>query len=145
MDSCGQFCDGFRAHLPGKVHPKAVEYSRLVPNVLWCKLLPCSSVLAEIFENDSPTVNDVALFFSPGDFERSTQQYFSLLGLLEMRDMALRSHINGVNLLILSSRRLNLDSCGLEVMESFLWGVYCPAKGHLAVPSLLFSDSQEHD
>ncbi|PQQ09173.1 uncharacterized protein Pyn_03530 [Prunus yedoensis var. nudiflora] len=71
MDSCGQFCDGYRAHLPGKVHPKAVEYSRLVPNVLWCTLLPCSSVLAEIFENDSPTVNDMALFFSPGDFERT--------------------------------------------------------------------------
>ncbi|BFG32872.1 hypothetical protein CerSpe_191460 [Prunus speciosa] len=87
----------------------------------------------------------MALFFSPGDFERSKQQYFSLLGLLEMRDMVLRSHINGVNLLISSSKRLNLDSCGLEVMESFLRGVYCHAKGHLAVPALLFSDSQEHD
>lgn len=74
MVSCGQFCDGFRAHLPGRVHPEAVEYSRLMPNVLQCMLLPCSSVLAEIFENDGPTVNDMALFFSLGDFERSVPE-----------------------------------------------------------------------
>lgn len=71
MVSCGQFCDGFQAHLPGKVHPETVEYSRLMPNVLQYTLLPCSSVLAEIFENDRPTVNDMALLFSPGDFERT--------------------------------------------------------------------------
>ncbi|KAH0975799.1 hypothetical protein GBA52_017698 [Prunus armeniaca] len=74
MVSCGQFCDGFQAHLPGKVHPETVEYSRLMPNVLQYTLLPCSSVLAEIFENDRPTVNDMALLFSPGDFERSVPE-----------------------------------------------------------------------
>ncbi|KAM1679270.1 hypothetical protein TB2_039150 [Malus domestica] len=139
--ACGQFYDGFRAHIPEKVHPKALECSRLMPNVLRCTLLPCCDCWAEIFQNYSPTVNDMALFFSPGDFERSKQQYFSLLELLETRDMALRTDINGVSLLIFSSKRLDTDSYGSDV-ESFLWGAYYPAKGRLAAPPLLNYDSQ---
>ncbi|CAN6714149.1 unnamed protein product [Malus baccata var. baccata] len=139
--SCGQFYDGFRAHIPEKVHPKALECSRLMPNVLRCTLLPCCDCWAEIFQNYSPTVNDMALFFSPGDFERSKQQYFSLLELLETRDMALRTDINGVSLLIFSSKRLDTDSYGSDV-ESFLWAAYYPAKGRLAAPPLLNYDSQ---
>lgn len=72
--SCGQFYDGFRAHILEKVHPKALECSRLMPNVLRCTLLPCCDCWAEIFQNYSPTVNDMALFFSPGDFERSVHE-----------------------------------------------------------------------
>ncbi|TQE01584.1 hypothetical protein C1H46_012814 [Malus baccata] len=139
--SSGQFYDGFRAHIPEKVHPKALECSRLMPNVLRCTLLPCCDCWAEIFQNYSPTVNDMALFFSPGDFERSKQQYFSLLELLETRDMALRTDINGVSLLIFSSKRLDTDSYGSDV-DSFLWGAYYPAKGRLAAPPLLNYDSQ---
>lgn len=73
-DSCSQFCDGFLAHLPGKVRHKVLVYTQLMPNVLPCTMLPSCNVWEEIFQNESPTIKDIALFFFPGNFERSVNE-----------------------------------------------------------------------
>ncbi|PRQ16325.1 hypothetical protein RchiOBHm_Chr7g0183011 [Rosa chinensis] len=80
-----------------------------MPNVLPCTMLSCCNVWEEIFQNEIPTIEDIAVFFFPGNFERSKEQYFSLVQVMETQDLILRSLIKGVNLLILSSKRLHLE------------------------------------
>ncbi|XWS47935.1 hypothetical protein CRYUN_Cryun13aG0028700 [Craigia yunnanensis] len=110
--SHSEFFDGFRAHPPGKVHRKALEFSKQMPGVLLCTLLPGSDVWMDVFHDECPNMEDVALFFFPGSFERSKQQYFRLLGHMEAQDLVLKSCIDGVELLIFSSSRLHADLCG---------------------------------
>ncbi|KAL4633490.1 hypothetical protein ACB092_04G126500 [Castanea dentata] len=139
MVSRSEFYDGFLAYLPVTVHPKVFEISKRMPGVLLCTFLPCCNIWVDVFQNVCPTVNDIALYFFPGKFERSKEQYFNLLELVEMQDLVLRSSVNDVELLIFSSKRLHLDSCVLEV-RSFLWGIFRPLEGNLAIPALPFHD-----
>lgn len=61
---CAQY-DGFEGLSPCTVHREAYQYSRKLPAVLNAELLP--SVLIDIFENDCPGLEDVALYFFPSE------------------------------------------------------------------------------
>ncbi|KAF8389709.1 hypothetical protein HHK36_024228 [Tetracentron sinense] len=133
--STGEFYDGFQAHPPGKVSRKAYEFSKQMPGILQFKLQPCCDIWPEIFHMDSPDGYDIALYFFPGDFERSKQRYVHLLELIEMHDWGMRSCLDGVELLIFSSKQLHVDSQRLN-MQFYLWGVYRRVKDNKALLSL---------
>ncbi|TXG51595.1 hypothetical protein EZV62_024119 [Acer yangbiense] len=138
MRSSCKFYDGFHAFLPRKVHCKTLEFSKQMPGVLLCSLLPRSHIYLELFRNDSPNMDDTELFFFPGNFQRSKEQYVSLLGIMEMQDLVLKSCVDSFELLIFSSKSLNANSVEFK-LGSFLWGLYRNVKGNPAV-SLLTHD-----
>ncbi|XP_043705077.1 uncharacterized protein LOC122654875 [Telopea speciosissima] len=128
MSSGSHFYDGFRAHPPGKVSRKAYEFSKKMSGILQFKLQNHSDVWAEVFNSYSPSGCDIALYFFPGDFERSIKMYNALYAYLEMHDFAMRSCLEGVELLIFTSKQLPLDS--RINMEFYLWGVFHHVKGN---------------
>ncbi|KAF8408204.1 hypothetical protein HHK36_007347 [Tetracentron sinense] len=142
-----KFYDGFKSHPPGVVSRKAYEFSKQMPGVLQFKLQPRCDLWAELFQTDCPDGHDIALYFFPGDFERSKQMYDCLLGLIEMHDSVLRSCcFDGVELLIFSSKHLHADSHRLN-MQFYLWGIYRRLKGNEAIYKEhgLFSSSLSYE
>ena len=111
-----------------------------MPLVLQVKLLPRSQVWADLFQNDCPDLNDVALYFSPdknierfvlpSDFcvaisdsvgyavfntcavltYRSKENSACLFELMEVQNSMMKSCINDVELLIFTSKQLHVDS-----------------------------------
>ncbi|XVF54423.1 hypothetical protein PTKIN_Ptkin05aG0179100 [Pterospermum kingtungense] len=136
--SRSEFFDGFQAHPPGRVWHKALQFSKQMPGVLLCSLLPSSDVWMDVFHNECPKMEDVSLYFFAGSFERSKQQYIRLLGQIEAQDLVLKSCIDDVELLIFSSTRLHAESCGLAL--NFLCGVYRPLRSSMVFPQLPFND-----
>jgi hypothetical protein len=59
------FYGGFRAQPPRTVSRQAFEFSQRLPLVLPVTLLPRSQIWADLFQNDCPDLNDIALYFSP--------------------------------------------------------------------------------
>ncbi|XP_057963271.1 uncharacterized protein LOC131154482 isoform X6 [Malania oleifera] len=67
-------CEGFIAHPPAKVSRKAYEFSKQIAGVLLFKLHPRCDFWPEIFQIECPDKNDIALYFYPGNFERTRWQ-----------------------------------------------------------------------
>lgn len=55
------------AHPACKVHPKALSCSQNLPNELKVNLVPQSPLLNDLFGNDAPDFDDIALYFFPTD------------------------------------------------------------------------------
>ncbi|KAF6165069.1 hypothetical protein GIB67_000653 [Kingdonia uniflora] len=126
-----RFCEGFWAHTPCKVSRKAYEFAKEMPGKLKFQLRPRSNVLPEMFYTYPPTMDDVALFFFPGDFNRSQEKYESLLELLEKHDYVITSCLGSVELLVLTSKHLQVDSQMLN-MQFFLWGLFRFMRRHIS-------------
>ncbi|KAH9609500.1 hypothetical protein KSS87_018713 [Heliosperma pusillum] len=104
---CRSF-DGIQAHPPCKVHRKVYDLSKQLPGALQVELLPRLSFWLNLFEDGAPGALDIGLYFlSP---KGSEQNLTSLVGFLDEHDMLLRSEIDGVELLFISSRHLPKDS-----------------------------------
>ncbi|XP_057963266.1 uncharacterized protein LOC131154482 isoform X2 [Malania oleifera] len=116
-------CEGFIAHPPAKVSRKAYEFSKQIAGVLLFKLHPRCDFWPEIFQIECPDKNDIALYFYPGNFERSRRKYSLLLKFIENQDLVLRSCMGCVELLVCASRCLHEDSQKLDG-SFFMWGVY---------------------
>ncbi|XP_022775820.1 uncharacterized protein LOC111317637 isoform X2 [Durio zibethinus] len=143
--SRSEFFDGCLAHPPGKVHHKALEFSKPMPGVLLCTLLPGSDVWVDVFHDDCPNLEDVSLYFFPDSYERSKQQYTHLLGHMETQDLVIRSCVDGVELLIFSSTRLHGDLCGLKLKLKFLCGVCRHLKSNTTFPLLPVDDLKSQE
>ncbi|XP_027902751.1 uncharacterized protein LOC114162934 isoform X2 [Vigna unguiculata] len=59
--------DGFEAQTPCMVNKKAYKLSREMPSVLQLESLPALNVLTDIFPDDSPNLQDIALYFFPSE------------------------------------------------------------------------------
>ncbi|KAJ1402790.1 hypothetical protein SESBI_27781 [Sesbania bispinosa] len=93
-----------------------------MPSVLQLESLPAMNVLTDVFGNDSPSLQDIALYFFPSDnTERSRKKLNSVFILMSAEKSMLRSYIHGVELLVFTSNHLNMDS---RDGEHFLWGVF---------------------
>ncbi|XP_059443572.1 uncharacterized protein LOC132175600 isoform X2 [Corylus avellana] len=111
---------GLQARPPFTVSRKALEFSKRMPPVLQVQLLPRCQMWAELFQNNCPDLNDIALYFFPADnIERSKGNIACLIELMEVQSSMMRSCIDGVELLIFTSKQLHMDS-----QEYFLWGVF---------------------
>lgn len=72
LDTSSKFYDGFWAYLPCKIHRKVLEFSKEMPGVILCSSVPCCNISLEVFQNDMPNIDDIALIFFPGNFQRCT-------------------------------------------------------------------------
>ncbi|XVE56819.1 hypothetical protein DITRI_Ditri04bG0041400 [Diplodiscus trichospermus] len=107
----GEFYGGFQARPPCRVHRKAYEFSLKMPPVLQVNLLPKCHLQADLFQNGCIDLCDMALYFFPVDYlERSQKNYDQLFQLMEIKNSVMLSYIDGVELLIFSSKQLHADS-----------------------------------
>ncbi|KAK7354229.1 hypothetical protein VNO80_19688 [Phaseolus coccineus] len=122
------FYDGFEAQPPFIVNRKAYTCSREMPSVLKLESHTALKVLTDIFQDDSPKLQDIALYFFPSEqTERSRKNLNSLLRFMNGEKSLLRSYINGVELLIFTSNQLGMDTRGAIAAVNhgqFLWGFF---------------------
>ncbi|KAJ4713179.1 Zinc finger, FYVE/PHD-type [Melia azedarach] len=103
----GAFYGWFQARPPCRVRRKVLEFSKKLSSILQVKLFPRSHIWADLFGNDCPDFHDIALYFSPAaNIERSKQNFSRLFELLEIQNSVMRSYIDGVELLIFTSKQL---------------------------------------
>ncbi|KAI3937416.1 hypothetical protein MKW92_004624 [Papaver armeniacum] len=125
--------EGLQAHPPRKVHVKAAKVFKEMPSLLQFKLHPRSDVCVENFNRLCPTKDDIALYFLPGDDERSTKNYHILSDFIVSRDLTMRSCLNDVELLIFTSKKLPAD-CQKIKSKFYLCGVFRSVKKHRPSP-----------
>ncbi|KAH9722164.1 RNase H domain-containing protein [Citrus sinensis] len=107
----GSFYGGFLAQLPRSVHPKVFEFSKKLPKILQVRLLQRDHIWADLFGNDYPDFPDVALYFFPSaNIERSKRNNSCLFDILEIRKSVMICYVDGVELLIFTSKQLDEDS-----------------------------------
>ncbi|KAK7243386.1 hypothetical protein RIF29_38181 [Crotalaria pallida] len=124
--------DEFKAQPPCTVNSKAYKFSSRMPSLLQLESLPMLNVLTEVFQNDCPTLQDIALYFFPSDSTercRSRKNFNSLFELMNAEKLMLRSVTDGVELMVFTSNELNADSRGTVATVNadagyFLWGVF---------------------
>ncbi|TKY73311.1 hypothetical protein E2542_SST02063 [Spatholobus suberectus] len=123
-----KFYDGFEAQPPCTVNRKAYKFSREMPSVLQLESLPAWNVLTDVFQDDSPKLQDIALYFFPSEHtERSRKNLNSILKFMNGEKSMLRSYIDGVELLVFTSNQLDMDSRGAIAAVNaghFLWGIF---------------------
>ncbi|KAK8465857.1 hypothetical protein PHAVU_009G191900 [Phaseolus vulgaris] len=120
--------DGFEAQPPCIVNKKAYKFSREMPSVLHLEAFPALNVLTNIFPDESPKLQDIALYFFPSECtDRFRKDLNDILKFMNDEKAMLRSFIDGVELLVFTSNQLDIDSRGViaEVKGGhFLWGVF---------------------
>ncbi|XP_057493007.1 uncharacterized protein LOC130778505 isoform X2 [Actinidia eriantha] len=119
---------GFLAHMSAKVSRKAYVFTRQIPEVMQFTAHPRCAYWPEIFQLDCPDANDIALYFYPGNFERSRRHYSFLLKLIEKENLVLRSRMGRVELLVFTSKLLHVESQQLDG-NYFMWGFFRRLKG----------------
>ncbi|KAG4392532.1 hypothetical protein GLYMA_04G163100v4 [Glycine max] len=121
-----EFYDGLEAQPPCIVNKKAYKFSTEMPSVLQLESLPVLNALTDIFQDNSPRLQDIALYFFPSELtERKNLD--SILKFLNAEKSMLRSYINGVELLVFTSNQLDMDSKGAIAAVNaghFLWGMF---------------------
>lgn len=99
-----------------------------MPKVLQFTLRPHYDVWPNDLCTDSTFDLGIALYFLPIEFCRTKNKYSGLVELMEKEDLILQSHLNGVNLLIFTSRRLPFDAQGMKG-QVYLWGMFLSSTG----------------
>ncbi|XP_048329114.2 PHD finger-containing protein 6 isoform X1 [Ziziphus jujuba] len=124
MDTSGESLGAYQAQPPSRVHRKAYKFAQTMPPVLHFKLLP----QFELLRNNCLDLQDIALYFFPvDDIERSGQNQEWLFEHMEIQNLMMRSCVEDVELLIFTSKQLNVDSQNVMMMlktERFLFGVF---------------------
>ncbi|XP_054807546.1 uncharacterized protein LOC129309837 isoform X2 [Prosopis cineraria] len=141
--------DGLEALPPCTVHRKAFYHSCKMPSVLEVEPLPISNFLIDLFQSDCPGLQDVALYFFPSDnCERSRQHLNFIFEFLDAKNAMLRSVIDGVELLVFTSKQLDEGSQGtIERLDAknFLWGVFRLKKDDRAIDELTDPEAVDMD
>ncbi|KAM7267968.1 hypothetical protein ACFE04_010134 [Oxalis oulophora] len=96
----------FHAQLPCRVNRKASELSKHIPLMLHVKLVPRKKISTKFFD-----LSHIAMYFIPSDnIERSKKDFTSLFELMESRKSVMLGCINGVDLMIFTSKQLPTDA-----------------------------------
>ncbi|KAL2340701.1 hypothetical protein Fmac_008641 [Flemingia macrophylla] len=89
-----------------------------MPSVFRLESLPALNVLTGIFRDESPKLQDIALFFFPSeDTERSRKNLSSILKFINAKKSLMRSYIGGVEL-------LRAGVIAAVNAGHFLWGIF---------------------
>ncbi|KAI3513342.1 hypothetical protein L1887_20673 [Cichorium endivia] len=112
----------FKAHPPSTVHNKVYETLKKMPENMYFELVPIYQVWEDICRGYCPDKNDIGLYFFPR-FKNSYDKCTSLMEFLWSQNMVMKTYVDGVELLVLSSRFLQLDSQKFEG-SYFLWGLF---------------------
>ncbi|PIN03106.1 hypothetical protein CDL12_24377 [Handroanthus impetiginosus] len=111
-----------QAHPPPQVRRKIYEFAKKIPEVLRFQVVPFKKFWISLFHEHIPGQRDIGLYFFPSDRERS-EDYVSLLKYVSVQNLALRTQIADVELLVFSSKLLPLN-CKRWKGNYFLWGVF---------------------
>ncbi|KAE9587472.1 hypothetical protein Lalb_Chr23g0273991 [Lupinus albus] len=128
--------DGFKAQPPCTVNSKAYKFSSTMPSPLRLESRPTLNVLTDVFQNDCPTLQDIALYFFPLDhIERYRENFNSIFEFMNAEKLMLSSVIDGVELMVFTSNELHVISRGTiatanKDKKHFLWGVFRRIKIH---------------
>ncbi|XLU75661.1 hypothetical protein S245_034714 [Arachis hypogaea] len=147
----GNHYDGFEAHPPSTVNRKAYKFSKRMPQTLQLESLPRLDVLTDVFQNNCPDLQDIALYFFPSnENERFRKDFISMIEFMNAKESMLRSSIQGVELLVFTSNLLNTHSRGTIATAAvhvgcFLWGVFRWSKIGKATETLSNMDPLDMD
>uniref|UniRef100_A0A3Q7GX49 AIPP2-like SPOC-like domain-containing protein n=1 Tax=Solanum lycopersicum TaxID=4081 RepID=A0A3Q7GX49_SOLLC len=111
-----------QAHSPCRVRRKVYEFSGRLPDTLKLELVPRGDIWASLFNGYIPDKEDIGLYFFASERERS-DRYIALVEFMHSKDLVLRTLINDVELIILTSTALCSDSQSWN-SEHFLWGLF---------------------
>ncbi|KAL0379197.1 UNVERIFIED_CONTAM: hypothetical protein Sradi_3225200 [Sesamum radiatum] len=110
------------AHLSNKACSKVSETASAIPPMLEIQVLDKWAVWPKSFTVSPPTAACIALYFFPA-CERDERVFGILLDEVIARDLALKTVIANVELLIFSSRELPIQNWR-QKSKYFLWGVF---------------------
>nr|XP_029124202.1 uncharacterized protein LOC114914824 [Elaeis guineensis] len=94
-----------------------------MPEKLNFKILPRVDSWPQAFQIAPPTYEDIALYFFSSEVGRQKEKYIRLLEHIESRDFAMKTCVDGVELLVYTSKQLPQDSQRIDE-DPFLWGVF---------------------
>lgn len=116
------FNDAFKAHPPSSVHNKVYETLKKMPENIYFELVPKHEVWTDMFPDYCPDNDDIGLYFFPR-FKKRSENSNSIMEFLWRKNLLMRSVLDGVELLVLSSRLLQPHSQEFQG-SYFLWGVF---------------------
>ncbi|KAL0449789.1 UNVERIFIED_CONTAM: hypothetical protein Slati_1535300 [Sesamum latifolium] len=117
-----EICVEILAHLSNKACFKVSEAASALPPMIEIQLLDKCVAWPKSFRVSPPTAASIALYFFPA-CERDERLFDILLDEVIERDLALKTLIDNVELLIFSSRELPLQNWRYK-SKYFLWGVF---------------------
>ncbi|CAA0811068.1 RING/FYVE/PHD zinc finger superfamily protein [Striga hermonthica] len=121
-------CVEILAHASDRACSKVFDATSAMPYTLDTQILEKSAVWPKNFRVTPPTAASIALFFFPAN-ERDERMYDSLLDDVIQKELALKSTIGNVELLIFSSYELPLPHRRFNG-KYFFWGVFKNKKKH---------------
>ncbi|KAM7280438.1 hypothetical protein ACFE04_007572 [Oxalis oulophora] len=108
-----EFGYGFQVRLPCRLRKQAIEHAKKLPPVLQLSQLPPGNQWESLFQNGYPDFQDIALYILPVDnIKRLKDNYTSLLDLMEKKQSAMRTSVDGAELLLFTSNQLPVKSKG---------------------------------
>lgn len=131
-----ELSEGFLAHPPFKVRRRVYEFSKAMPQVLLFTMIPRSNVWTDVFLDCCPGEDDIGLYFFSSNSQRSvfhltwfvkifvcqkwfkinsilhcrSASYICLLEFIAKQDLVMRSYVDGVELLVFTSKLLEANS-----------------------------------
>lgn len=111
-----------QAHPPSRVRKKVYESSMLMPEVLEFELVQQGGLWMSLFGNYTPDNRDIGVYLFPSTCQRC-KSYTLLLECIGEQDMVLRNYRDGLELLVFTSKILQIDCQRWNGMY-FLWGLF---------------------
>ncbi|KAL2906740.1 5'-methylthioadenosine/S-adenosylhomocysteine nucleosidase, partial [Bienertia sinuspersici] len=110
------------AHLSNKAHAKVHGAASALPNLLDFEIMQKCYAWPKSFEESPPTGDAIGLYFFP--VEESDEKWYSCLldDMIEC-DLALKSHINNLELLVFCSQELPVEERRFQ-SKYYMWGVF---------------------
>uniref|UniRef100_A0A1D1YD19 Bromodomain adjacent to zinc finger domain protein 1A n=1 Tax=Anthurium amnicola TaxID=1678845 RepID=A0A1D1YD19_9ARAE len=118
-----ELCDGVQAHLSTCASPKVLKVVTKFSEKLQLEEVARLSSWPLQFQENSPTEENIALFFFAKDFTSYEKSYSRLLESMLKNDLALKANFDGIELLIFPSSKLPEKSQRWNQLF-FLWGVF---------------------
>ncbi|KAK3136470.1 hypothetical protein QOZ80_5BG0435840 [Eleusine coracana subsp. coracana] len=118
-----ELCDGFQAHLSCSASQLVLDVAKKFPSKVQLEELPRQKSWPTQFQQNSPTYNNVGLFFFARDVQSYENHYSKLVENMLKNDLVLRGSVDTVELLIFPSNILAKNFQRWN-MFYFLWGIF---------------------
>ncbi|KAF9685524.1 hypothetical protein SADUNF_Sadunf03G0063500 [Salix dunnii] len=116
-------CDGIQAHASSCASPKVHEIACKLPQKILAEQASCLVMWPTQPSESQAKEENIALYFFAKDLESYESNYRILLEYMTKNDLGLKANIDGLDLLIFSSKLLPKRSQRWNQML-FLWGVF---------------------
>ncbi|CAI9111853.1 OLC1v1012179C4 [Oldenlandia corymbosa var. corymbosa] len=121
-----EISDKVQAHPRSRVRKKVYELSMMMPEALQFELVPRSDLWGDLSQYLFLDRRDIGLYFFPANMQR-WEQYVTLREHMEAEDLAMRTRVEDMELLVFTSKLFRKD-CQRWAGRRYLWGVFKKAK-----------------